>query len=146
MSTPENERKWLNLLGHANKLVRLRTWCSPAKSSQLWIRLLKSNLYLLPCPKQVLEIMILVEMAVRMWMLRSVLGSHAMMALGRQGDTCLLLLFLPLVLAEMRSCAGNSSYMKSYLLIGLLPRGRPPDFCFSSANPKSNWRGEKMVQ
>lgn len=50
------------------------------------------------------------EMAVRMWMHRSVLGSHAMMILERQGDTCLLLLFLPLVLvAELRSCAGNSS-------------------------------------
>ena len=44
---------------------------------------------------------------------RSALGSHAVMALMRQGGSCLLLL-LPLVcVAEMSSCTGNSSYRAS---------------------------------
>lgn len=66
--------------------------------------------------EDILEVVIVAEMAVRMWMHMLVLGSHAMMALGRQRDTCLLLHFLPLVLvAEIRSCAGNFSYKTASL-------------------------------
>lgn len=66
--------------------------------------------------EDILEVVIVAEMAVRMWMHMLVLGSHAMLTLGRQRDTCLLLHFLPLVLvAEIRSCAGNFSYKTTSL-------------------------------
>lgn len=51
----------------------------------------------------------------RWWLCCEDVDAHAMMALGRQGDACLLLLFLPLVLvAEMRSCAGSFSYTAAF--------------------------------
>lgn len=68
---------------------------------------------------------------------RFALGSHAVMALIRQGGSCLLLLLLCLVsVAEMSSCTANSSYRAASMW-------QAPQLLFHFIQPKVKLKGGK---
>lgn len=80
----------------------------------------------------------------RMCVRRSVLGSHAVMALMGQGGSCILLLFFLLLLplscvAELSSCTGGSSYRAAFTW-------QAPWLLFHCSHPKLNCKEEKIIE